>query len=143
MRIISSVDGGDVRGVGAGGTKGAGLLSIGVLRCHPDVVAGMQAPCADSRNVAGHGCRVGERPLCGREIPVAMPRRAFSHPEMPANLGKTALSAYISGMSKARDSGQEIARFFCSSQTKAFHERPDRQRSTAPRPNTAPIPSRF
>jgi len=28
MRIISSVDGGVVRGVGAGGTKGSGLVSI-------------------------------------------------------------------------------------------------------------------
>jgi hypothetical protein len=28
MRIISSIEGGDVRGLGAGGTKGAGLLSM-------------------------------------------------------------------------------------------------------------------
>jgi hypothetical protein len=28
MRIISSVEGGFVRGVGAGGTKGAGLVSM-------------------------------------------------------------------------------------------------------------------
>jgi len=28
MRIISSVEGGSVRGLGAGGTKGAGLVSM-------------------------------------------------------------------------------------------------------------------
>ena len=31
MRMSSSVDGGDVRGAGAGGTNGAGAVSIGRL----------------------------------------------------------------------------------------------------------------
>ena len=38
MRIISSVEGGWVRGFGAGGTKGAGLVSMGMFRGRANVV---------------------------------------------------------------------------------------------------------
>src|SRR5689334_19214661 len=46
MRIISSVDGGLVRGFGAGGTKGAGTVSMAPYQCRRHRPAG---PCLDAR----------------------------------------------------------------------------------------------
>jgi hypothetical protein len=39
MRIISSVDGGTARGLGAGGTKGAGLASMAFSDTQPTQAA--------------------------------------------------------------------------------------------------------
>ena len=58
MRIISSVDGGVVRGIGAGGTKGAGVVSIWYSADQLHVVQQAQASMTLPAGPSGQRCAI-------------------------------------------------------------------------------------